>query len=116
MKSYVDVQKQIAKLQAEAEALKRREMQGVITRIQEAIAHYGLTAANLFGRKGPGRPKLNGHAPKANKRSTSPLTGRKVPIKYQDKATGQTWTGRGTMPIWLRTEMANGKKLEDFKL
>jgi len=38
---------QIAKLQAQAEALRSKEVAGVIARIREAIVHHGLTAADL---------------------------------------------------------------------
>jgi DNA-binding protein H-NS len=37
----------------------------------------------------------------------TPMKGRKVAIKYRDKA-GNTWAGRGAHPVWLR------EKLEDF--
>ena len=38
---------QIAKLQKQADALKAKEAVGVVERIKQAIAHYGLTAADL---------------------------------------------------------------------
>jgi DNA-binding protein H-NS len=41
------------------------------------------------------------------------LKGRKVPIKYRDRS-GNTWAGRGAMPIWLRERIKGGAKLEDF--
>ena len=41
---------QIAALQAQAETLRRKEVVGVIAKAKDAIAHYGLTAADLgFG-------------------------------------------------------------------
>jgi DNA-binding protein H-NS len=43
----------------------------------------------------------------------SSLKGRKVPIKYRDKS-GNTWTGRGAQPVWLREKLKAGAKLEDF--
>ena len=42
-KSYGQLQAQIQKLQAEAEALKAKEVDGVIARIRTAIEHYGIT-------------------------------------------------------------------------
>jgi H-NS histone family protein len=41
------------------------------------------------------------------------LKGKKVPIKYRDKA-GNTWAGRGAQPVWLREKLKAGAKLEDF--
>lgn len=39
--------------------------------------------------------------------------GRKVAVKFRD-ARGNTWTGRGSQPRWLREELAAGGKLDDF--
>ena len=41
------------------------------------------------------------------------LKGRKVPIKYRDKA-GNTWAGRGAQPRWLTAAIKAGAKREDF--
>jgi DNA-binding protein H-NS len=54
--------------------------------------------------------KLTDHHKKA---SASPLAGRKVAIKYRDKA-GNTWAGRGAQPRWLRDKLKGGAKLQDF--
>jgi DNA-binding protein H-NS len=43
----------------------------------------------------------------------SAMKGRKVPVKYRDKA-GNTWAGRGAQPVWLREKLKAGAKLEDF--
>ena len=52
-KTYQQVLKQIDSLKAEAERLRKQEAEGVITRIREAIAHYGLSAADLGTAAGP---------------------------------------------------------------
>jgi DNA-binding protein H-NS len=52
-KTYSQVKRQIAKLQREADALKKKEVVGVVARIKEAIQHYELTAADLFGGRAP---------------------------------------------------------------
>ena len=41
------------------------------------------------------------------------LKGRKVPIKYRDKA-GNTWAGRGAQPRWLSAAIKAGAKRDDF--
>jgi DNA-binding protein H-NS len=48
-----------------------------------------------------------------NRGRQSSMKGRKVPIKYRDKA-GNTWAGRGAQPVWLREKLKAGAKLEDF--
>ena len=41
-------------------------------------------------------------------------SGRKVAVKYRDEATGNTWSGRGLQPNWLKAALSEGRKLEDF--
>jgi DNA-binding protein H-NS len=39
----------------------------------------------------------------------------KVAAKYRNpKNPGETWTGRGKQPRWLRDEIQSGKQLADF--
>jgi DNA-binding protein H-NS len=108
-KSLAQLNKQIATLQAQAEAIKKKEVGGVIARIKEAIAHYGLTAADLG---------LAGKAPKAAK---VPKPGRKPGrkkaakagiVKYRDG--DNTWTGHGRRPQWYVAAIAAGKTPEDL--
>lgn len=102
-KSLADLQAQIQRLQAEADALKQQEKAGVVARIREAIATYELTAADLFG-------AAAGRATKGKRRS-----GRSAPREaaYAD-GNGNVWGGRGPRPRWLREALQQGKSLEDF--
>lgn len=34
--------------------------------------------------------------------------------KYRNRATGETWSGRGLQPKWLKVAIAGGARLEDF--
>lgn len=36
-------------------------------------------------------------------------------VKYRDKATGSTWSGRGLQPTWLKVALTRGMKLSDFE-
>src|ERR1700730_195199 len=49
------------------------------------------------------------------KQSGSSLKGRKVLAKYRDRS-GNTWAGRGAMPVWLREKIKAGAKLQDFSV
>lgn len=40
----------------------------------------------------------------------------KVAPKYRDAATGQTWSGRGLQPNWLKAALATGRGIAEFKL
>jgi ParB/RepB/Spo0J family partition protein len=35
-------------------------------------------------------------------------------VKYRDGSTGDTWSGRGLQPKWLRTALGKGRALSDF--
>ena len=108
---------QIETLKKEADLLRSKEAQGVIDRIKEAIAHYGLTEADLFPKavrgNSPnakvGKGKRGGRA--AGTAKAKPTPG--VP-KYADPTTGKTWTGQGKRPVWFKQAIESGKPAEEL--
>lgn len=109
-KTYAQIQAQIRKLQQEADALKAKEVAGVVARIQDAIAHYGLTAQDLFGAAaGAAKPKP------ARKRAARSAKAAKAaaPAKYRDEA-GHQWSGIGKRPNWFKAALAAGKTADDL--
>ena len=73
-----------------------------IARVRSLMAEYGLTLADLGAKAAPAARKPGG--------------GAKVPPKYRNAATGDTWSGRGLQPNWLKAALASGRKLDDFKV
>ncbi len=118
-KTYAQIQSQIRKLQQEADALKAKEVAGVVARIQQAIAHYGLTPADLFG----GPPKVSGkRAAKAATPAKSTKAGKATkpakppgPAKYHDGA-GNHWSGVGKRPNWFKAALAAGRTADELLL
>jgi|SRR5690606_603700 DNA-binding protein H-NS len=115
-KTSAQITRQIEQLQRRAEALKKREMRGVIARIREAIEYYGLTASDLgLGpRAGATAAKAAGKASgrKASARKArTPRT--PLPVKYRDEA-GNTWSGRGKRPQWFKSALESGKTPEEL--
>src|SRR4249920_2359161 len=102
--TYDQIQKQIERLQKEADALREKEVAGVVSRIKDAIAHYGLTAQQL-GFRG---------APEA-KTSFKSAGNRTAGAKYSD-GSGKFWSGMGKRPNWLRDSLAAGKTLDEFRV
>jgi DNA-binding protein H-NS len=96
MKTYKDVTAEIERLKAKAEGLRKSEMAGVIGRIKDAIAAYGLTAADLGLSAGAPKRASKGAAP------TTPTASSIGVAKYRDPASGKTWTGRGKPPLWIQ--------------
>jgi DNA-binding protein H-NS len=93
------LEKQTIELEKALSEARRAERAGVISQIKNLMSEHQLTVADLGGK--PGK------APSAS-------AGRKVAPKYQNKATGETWTGRGLQPKWVQAALATGKKIEDF--
>lgn len=112
MASYQDLMAQKAALEKQAAALteqietaRRNEHAAAVAKIKALMAEHGVTLAEL-GNKATGRP--------GTKKSKGPTAGRKVAAKYRNAATGDSWSGRGLQPNWLKAALASGRKLEDF--
>lgn len=53
--------------------------------------------------------------PKVEKEAKAPKAeGKKVAAKYRDEVTGQTWSGRGMKPNWLRAAIVAGATQDQF--
>ena len=87
----VELERQIAEAQ-------RAERADAVARVRALMAEHGLTVADITAKSAAGA-----------RRATS-----KAAPKYRNPATGHTWSGRGLQPNWLRTELAGGRRLEEF--
>lgn len=96
--SLKDLLEQREALERQIAEAQRNERAEAIAKVRELMAQYGLTAADLANRPAPRTGRSLG----------------KVPAKFRDQASGQTWSGRGLQPRWLREALAAGRKLSDF--
>ncbi len=103
-----------AHLDREIADTQRKEKSAAVAHIKTLMEQYDITATDL-GRRRPGRPAKAATAGVGGKRQ-SKMAGKKVPPKYRNKATGDTWSGRGLKPRWLSEAIAAGKKLSDFAI
>ncbi len=114
-RNYEQVLKQIESLKAEAERLRSKELDGVVSRIRDAIDHYGLTAADLGlserGTRGAGKAAKPGKA--AGRKGGGASAKNPGEAKFRDEA-GNTWVGRGKRPQWFRDALAAGKTPQDL--
>lgn len=92
---------QRAQLEEQIAQTQSQERAGAVAQVKALMAEYGLTVADLDA----GRNKAAGKA----KSST-------VAPKYKNTATGETWSGRGLQPKWLKAAIAGGATLDDFRL
>lgn len=106
---------QIATLQAKADALRKKEAIGVIAKIKDAIAHYGLTAVDLGLAKSAAKPAKATRTVKPTvKASKGAGAGKSArPAKYRDDQ-GHAWSGIGKRPDWFKAALAAGRTPEDL--
>lgn len=86
-------------LEQEIERTRQKDRSDAIAKIRALMDEYGLTNSDLAARSSA---KLRGGK------------GKKVAAKYRNAATGETWSGRGLQPKWLKAALASGRKLGDF--
>ncbi|RDK02410.1 H-NS family nucleoid-associated regulatory protein [Paraburkholderia lacunae] len=89
MSTYKALREQIERLTQKAEAARAVELQAVIAEIRARVSEYGLTEKDIF-------PPRRGRPAKTAKPVAAP--------KYRDPKTGQTWSGRGRTPAWLKSK------------
>ena len=108
---------QIAALQSRADALRRKEVAEVVAKIKDAIAHYGLTAADLGlatgARKCAKLPVAGGDKPPSKRRKTPGPKPTARTVKFKDDH-GNTWGGLGKRPAWFKAALALGKTPEEL--
>lgn len=91
-----------AALEQEIESTQKRERSDAISKVKALMSEYGLTVADLAGKTASGK--------------SGAAKGGKVAAKYRNAATGDSWSGRGLQPKWLKAALASGKKLADFSV
>lgn len=90
-----------AEIDAKIAAIQKANRAANIAKAREFCTKHGLTAADVF----PGTASAS--KPTGKRQIAKPAP------KYRD-ASGNTWTGRGFKPVWLRNAIAAGAKLDDF--
>jgi DNA-binding protein H-NS len=95
-----DLLAQKAALEKQIADAQREERGAAIAQIRALMGEHGLTMSDI------------GQKSSAPKRSTSGRA--KVAAKYRNADTGETWSGRGLQPRWLKAALDTGKKLSDF--
>jgi DNA-binding protein H-NS len=102
MSQLLEIQKQIALLQKQAEEIKSQEFNNAVQDIKAKMAAFGITVADL-----------NSGKTRAVKLGITSKSANPAPVKYRGP-NGETWTGRGLMPKWLAALVASGQAREAF--
>jgi len=108
MHSLAEIQAQIDALQEQANLIKNREKDGIISELREKIKTYDLTAADL-GLYVPEIPVVR-RAQRGAKFVSKPEP------KYRD-AHGNEWSGgRGRRPQWVIAAIEAGEDIENYRI
>jgi DNA-binding protein H-NS len=87
MASYKELLAQKARLEQELVEARRREISDAVKRVRELVEEFGLSQSDVFpGGKARARGSKRGP----------------VAAKYRDPQTGETWSGRGRTPNWMK--------------
>jgi DNA-binding protein H-NS len=115
-RTLAEIQKQIDKLQALAQRVKDKDKAGVVSRIRDAIEHFGISAEDLFGASAAPKARETRRAKHgaiaSAKGSAKPKN--KSPIRYRDDK-GNGWTGHGQRPRWFKEAIASGLTREELE-
>lgn len=106
MPSLQELLAQRAEIEKKIADAQREERSTAIAKVKALMAEHGLTAADIAGKT----PAVRAAA------TPGPKAGGKVAPKFRNGATGETWSGRGLQPKWLKAALASGAKLEDFAI
>ena len=114
MEKLIDIQSQIAKLESQATAIRAREFDSTVKEILAKMEAFGITLNDLKTKAKPGKtsmsPRAKGVAKAAKKASRTPAV---VAAKYRGPG-GESWTGRGLPPRWLKAQIALGRTKDEF--
>mgnify|MGYP001187268182 CR=1 FL=1 len=102
MKDLAELLAQKAALEQQIIEAQRAQKSQAIAQVKALMSEHGLTLADLGSRQAAARRGGGGVS--------------KVAAKYRNSQTGQSWSGRGLQPNWLKQALADGARLEDFKV
>jgi DNA-binding protein H-NS len=117
MSNLIELQGQIEKLQKQANDIKAREFDKTVAEIKAQMLAFGITAKDLTSTKTAGKGR--GKAAKTVRASKTDIGAKKTPKPVEAKyrgPNGESWSGRGLMPKWMKALVAEGKSKQDFAI
>jgi DNA-binding protein H-NS len=87
-----------AELEREIDQTRRQAKSDAINKVRSLMSEYGLSMADL------------------TLKAAAKSAGGKVAAKYRNSATGETWSGRGLQPKWLKAALAAGRSIDEFSV
>ncbi|KXU94648.1 hypothetical protein CR51_26615 [Caballeronia megalochromosomata] len=108
------IQARMKKLQAQAETLLARQAQAAVDQIRDLMLKHGLTTADIEAKaKAKREAKANGRTTVGRGVKASVKSTGKLPAKYLNPKTGETWSGHARPPAWIKDVKDRTKFLID---
>ena len=116
MPTLEQIQAKLKKLQAQAEAMIAKRAQSVLDDIRNLMEKYGLSTADIEAhsstKKPRGRPAGKTSKPGVKAKAKAAAKP-KLPAKYRNPKTGETWSGWARPPLWIKDVKDRTKFLID---
>lgn len=114
------LQRQLKEAEAQRDALQKARKRQAIDEVRELVATHGLEWREVVPpsiiRELSGAPAApSGLTRQSIKPRGINSEGKKIPAKYRDLQ-GNTWSGRGLQPQWVKDAIASGVALEDLRI
>nr|WP_144063422.1 H-NS histone family protein [Caballeronia insecticola] len=118
MATLKQIQARLKKLQAQAESLIARRAQAVIDDIRAMMERHGLTTDDIAKHnkktKRAAKPHVTLPAPAERREAVKKMAKKgKLPPKYRNPKTGETWSGWARPPAWIANVKDRSKFLID---
>jgi DNA-binding protein H-NS len=107
MATLESLQAKIARLQAQAESIVKKDSSAVLAKIRDIMDKHGLTTADIDAYTGGAKKRGRKPGVKVIAKSSASTA------KYRDPKTGATWTGHGRAPVWIANAKDRTKFLTD---
>ena len=113
MSKLIDLQSQIANLQKQAEEIRSKEFQATVVEIRQKMQAFGITVKDIQSAKVKTKSNRKGKAASGKNPVKAKKPASAVAAKYRGP-NGETWSGRGLTPKWLKALEAAGQSKESF--
>ena len=106
-----DLEKVIAAAEQQRDARRESGRRELIEEFRAKAAEMGLSLDELLGSPArAGRPAGKARSARKGASAASPAA------KYRNPETGETWSGRGRVPRWLKQAEERGRGREEFAI
>ena len=114
MATLEQIQRRIDALRKQAEAVTAKITRAALDEIRLLMERHGLTTKDIDAYRPRGRPGKGRQSSKASASLSSAAAKKgKLPPKYRNPDTGETWSGHARPPAWIKDVKDRSKFLID---